>query len=347
MLAVRPYGAWCPICSWFPVLGLSMAVILCLGPVGCRRALHPSDACPRVPIRIGIQDNAASMLVVVAAEAGYLDDEGVTADLAPYASGKLALEAMLAGAVDFATASDMPIVVHSLARQDYRLLATIATATTPAWILGRRDRGIATPADLRGKRIGTQSQSAVHYYLSVFLVHHRLEEAAIEVVLLPPEALAAAVVDGRVDAICMREPYIGEARAGLGTNAVEFTTPGIYEQTFNLVGRQDYLSAHVDVGEAVIRALLRAQALCRDSPPEALALATRGYGAGRRAELDADWSRYHYAVSLHQSLLLTLEEQARWCRRQSGDGRDIPNYLAFLDLRPMTRAAPEAVTIIR
>jgi NitT/TauT family transport system substrate-binding protein len=347
MLAVRPYGAWCPIYRWFPVLGLSVAAVLGLGAAGCSRASRPEGELPRVPVRIGIQDNAASMLVVVASQAGYFADEGLNADIAPYASGKLALESMLAGTVDFATASDLPIVAHSLVRKDYRLLATIATATMPAWLLGRRDRGIATPADLRGKRIGTQPMSAVHYFLSVFLVHHRMEATAVEVVGFPPEALAAAVVDGRVDAICMREPYMGVARTALGSNGVEFAAAGVYEQTFNVVGRQDYLSTHVDVGEAMVRALVRAQALCRDSPPEALALAVRGFGEDRRGEINADWSRYRYQVSLHQSVLLTLEEQARWCRRQSGERVEIPNYLTFLDLRPMTRVVPEAVTIIQ
>ncbi len=54
-----------------------------------------------------------------------------------------------------------------------------------------------------------------------------------------------------------------------------------------------------------------------------------------------------FGLSLGHNLLLDLEEQARWIIKNGyTDATEVPNYLNYLDIRPMQAVKPEAATLI-
>jgi NitT/TauT family transport system substrate-binding protein len=76
--------------------------------------------------------------------------------------------------------------------------------------------------------------------------------------------------------------------------------------------------------------------------------ALRGMGAGRRGEIGLDWPRYTYAVTLDQSLIVTLEQQARWALAEAGrSAEDAPDFTTIVDARVMDAVKPDAVGLIR
>jgi ABC-type nitrate/sulfonate/bicarbonate transport system substrate-binding protein len=135
-------------------------------------AAIPAGGCSvqREPVSIALSLEPMSALAVIADTEGFLRKEGLDATIKEYASGRLALQGMLKGEAEFATVADSPIIVSRFERDDFMLLATIASSDNEPKIVARRDRGIARPADLAGKRIGTQKGSAVHFFLHHFLL---------------------------------------------------------------------------------------------------------------------------------------------------------------------------------
>ena len=125
-----------------------------------------------------------------------------------YPSGKLAFQAMLRGEVDVATVADMPLMHHGFSSDGVAVVATVATVDEGAWIVARRDRGIESPADLKGKRIGTQKNSAVHFFLGMFLLANRITADDVEVVFMEATELPGALASGGIDAFSMRNPFI-------------------------------------------------------------------------------------------------------------------------------------------
>ena len=68
-----------------------------------------------------------------------------------------------------------------------------------------------------------------------------------------------------------------------------------------------------------------------------------------QAFIDAVWSGYDYRLTLRQSLVSTMEAQARWAVRsaQVPAGAVPINMLDIIELAPLRSAAPAAVTIAK
>ena len=315
----------------------------CLFFAGCRQPAPVEET-----LRIGVQDNTVCALVCLAQGKGYFADESLRVETVPYPSGKVALKAMLSGEVDVATAADMPIMSHSFERADYALFCTIASTDNGAWIIARRDKGIETPGDLRGKRIATQQNSAVHFFMSMFLRKHGIGEDVVEIRYLKAVDLPGALLTGDIDAFSMRNPFIETAKRALGDNAVEFFAADIYRQTFNLVAKRALIDARREALARMLKALTRAEEFVVRNSQDAMVTTAAVMGEGRLAEVEADWSRYTYQVSLDQSLFVTLEDQARWAISRLGLAADaMPNYLDYVDVTVLDAVKPSAVTVIR
>src|SRR5678816_3466447 len=95
-----------------------------------------------------------------------------------------------------------------------RILFTVAEGLYR--IVGKRSAGIKTLADLKGKRITLPRDTSAHYSLVRMLASARLSESDVTIVDVPRGQLAAAVIDGRADAISMWGPDAQNALDGLG-----------------------------------------------------------------------------------------------------------------------------------
>jgi NitT/TauT family transport system substrate-binding protein len=289
---------------------------------------------------------APSALVFVACERGYLAEEGLKAEVTEHVSGSRALAALLAGEADVTTAADVPVVFNSFTQREFRILAAIGASGNEQRLVARKDRGIAAPADLRGKRVGTQPASAVHFFLHCFLLHYGLDEQEVAVVFQKAESLPESLAEGTIDAFAMREPYVSEAVRRLGPRAAVFAAPGLYLRTELLVAARRLIETRPDAAIRLLRALLRAEEFAREQPRAAMAIAARRLKIGE-AELAALWPDLDLRVGLDQSLLPILENEARWAlRHRLVPGTEVPNYLPFIHLNALEQVKPEAVTII-
>jgi ABC-type nitrate/sulfonate/bicarbonate transport system substrate-binding protein len=86
--------------------------------------------------------------------------------------------------------------------------ATRDNADEPLAIVARKDSGVRTVEDLKGKRVALAKGQTSDEYLKIVLGRRGLkyEDVAIENIMAPP-ALAPALKDGKVDAVVSWEPY--------------------------------------------------------------------------------------------------------------------------------------------
>jgi NitT/TauT family transport system substrate-binding protein len=85
---------------------------------------------------------------------GFFSPEGLDVTAQPHEFGRLALNSLLEGKADVPTAADTAIMFAVTGGKRIHIIATIATSNKGMAIVARQDRGIAVPADLKGKRIG-------------------------------------------------------------------------------------------------------------------------------------------------------------------------------------------------
>ena len=285
-------------------------------------------------------------LVFIAHVKGYFAKEGLNVTVQPYTTGKFALDATLEGRADFATVADIPIMFAVTKGQPVSIVATIAMVERDPGIIGRKDKGVLTLAHLNGKRIGVTLGTSGHFVLDAFLIRQKLSTDDVTLRDLQPEELADALMKGDVDAVATWEPYLGSLRTQLGANGTTFYSEGIYELPFTIAGRRDYVVSHPEAIKKLLRALIRAERFCQDELDAARQIIAGAINVSLE-NLQEVWPTYRLNVALHQSLLLTLEDETRWAiKNQLTASSDIPNYLNYLYLDGLRAVKPEAVTVI-
>lgn len=325
------------------LLALGVVANLSCGPeYPPKAAARPKTA---VTLAIGLEPLAA--LAIIAENEGFFSRQGLAATVRKYPSGKLAMDAMLSGEAQVATVSETPVVFESFKRQDFHLLASIGTSDNEIRIVARKDKGIHQRGDLKGKLIAAQEASSMHFFLHMFLVKHGLSEKDVTIAYAPPDALAGMLMDGRADACSTREPIISRAMAALGENAVVFEEPGLFVKYYTLAATRRFVEEKPLAARAVLRAMADAEMFAKAHPQLAATVVARTIKIARPT-LEQLWPSIDLRLRLSQSLLLALEDEARWTL--SGGlvkGAVMPNYLRLIHLDAMLAVKPSAVGIIR
>ena len=261
--------------------------------------------------------------------------------------GKVALDLLAQGQADLASAADVPFVISVLKGEPLAIVAAVVSVPNEMAVVARRDRGIAAPHDLQGKRVGVTFGTNGEYFLWAFLIRHKLAPDSVTLVDTPPGKMAQALETGTIDAVSTWEPVRSEAHVALGDNARSFTGPDAYTATQVVIGRNEFLAAHPAATQKLVRALLKAEAFNRSEPQQALALVADRLKLDAGALVASGWPDFDLNVDLRQSQLVTLEDEARWAMARGYAGKGpVPNFLAHLYLEALLVVQPERVTVV-
>ena len=161
------------------------------------------------PLRIGYQKNGS--LVILRRQAtleAALGPLGVGVTWVEFSAGPPILEAMNAGAVDFAATGDTPPIFAQAAGVSFVYVGGQPVRGENQAIVTRADRPVAGLADLKGRRIAyTRGSSAQNVVVKALAKAGLTAGDVTSVLLQPPDALAAFRT-GRVDAWAIWDPFL-------------------------------------------------------------------------------------------------------------------------------------------
>lgn len=303
---------------------------------------------PVEKVTMGI--GAASLLpslVHIAKEKGYFLEQGIDMEIEGYPTGKLALEATLEGKTDMATVADTPIAFIGLERNDFAIFVTIVDSAQHIKALVRKDRNINTAHDLIGKKVATTIGTSAHFFMVTFFALNLLDFSDVEVVDLKPNEMVEAIVNGDVAAIFTWEPNILNCQKILADNAVILPSMVGYMVTFNLVSRKDFIESNPEPIKRIIKSLAKAEEFVKNNREESIDIVASRLKI-KRESINELWNDYKFRLCLSQSLLVTMEDQARWVIQSNlTDAREVPNYLDYIYIDALLEVRPEAIGIIR
>ena len=267
--------------------------------------------------------------------------------LLPQSFGKAAVAELLRGQADLAVAADVPVVVEILKGASLSIVASVANASNELAVLGRIDRGIRTPDDLRGRRVGVTLGTSGEYFLWAFLVRNRIAPQSLQLIDLPPSRLIESLRNGLVDGIAAWQPVRHEAELAFGDRIVSLHAPDAYAQNYVLVGQRDYVLAHQRELRHVVRALLDAEAYV-NANSELAKETLAGLLKLSPATFDPSWQDVTLKVEQQQAQLVTLEDVATWAMaRNYAPSQPMPNFVSHLALDTLLAVSPERVTVVR
>jgi len=285
--------------------------------------------------------------IYVALEKGYFRKQGLKVELKSFSSGKATLDALIKGKVDLATSSETPFMHAVLNGGRIYVLGTMITGEKHLAVVGRKDRGISSPKDLKGKTIGVTMGTNGEYFLDTVLLLNGVSRDQVKTIHVKPEQMFDALMKGEVDAIATWNPQMTKALRELGDQATSIYAEGLYSPFFLIAARQDYAKANPEIIKRVVQSLVNASKFIHENPDQSRMIVAKYLGMDKSL-LDELSATYHFKITLDQALLLTLENQAKWAiKNKLTDQTEVPNYLDFIYLDGLAAIKPEGVTIIR
>ncbi len=321
---------------------LSAALLL----LSCARTGQKA-AGPTEKVTIAISATTESVLAEVAQMQGFFKQEGLETTVRKHPYGRPCLEDMLAGKADLATVAETPVMFAVMRGEKISVIATIESSQKGNAIIARKDRGIHTFKDLKGKSIGVTPGTVSDFFLDSILLLNGFSRNDAKIVNLTAEKMSHALTNGDIDAASTFNPYTSQAEKKLGERGITFQDENIYTWTFNVVARQEFIRNNPGKIKKLLRALIKAEEFVTKNPASAQKVVADFSGIDIGI-VGSVWADTNFRVSLDQALILALEDESLWAIKNGlTNAVKVPNYLNFMYVDGLHDVKPDAVKILR
>jgi ABC-type nitrate/sulfonate/bicarbonate transport system substrate-binding protein len=188
--------------------------------------------------------------------------------------------------------------------------------------------------------------TVAEFLLGRFLTFNNLSLDDVRVLNLVPAAMSEALAHDQVDAVMVWDPVAYEIKKRLGEKIIRWAgQPG--QKFFNpLVTTDEFLKARPLVLERMFRALAHAETFVKSNREESIDIVAHQINLDK-ATFENDWSNSEYELSFDQSLIIAMEDEARWMiSNKLTDQTRLPNFLPYLAVEPMAEVVPRAVQVV-
>jgi len=206
-------------------------------------------------VRVGYQKYGTLVLLK---GRGILEEKlkplGVRVKWAEFAAGPQMLEALNAGAIDIGQTGEAPPIFAQAASENLLYLANEPPAPKGEAILVPKDSPLQSVKDLKGKTVGLNKGSNVHFLLVKALGKEGLSYSDITPKFLPPADARAAFEKGAIDAWAIWDPFQASAEVALGASTLT-TAEGIVPNYQFYLGSRKFADANPKVIDTLIEAI--------------------------------------------------------------------------------------------
>jgi NitT/TauT family transport system substrate-binding protein len=295
-------------------------------------------------VRLAINLSPISALPLIAQQRGLFTKHGLDVSITNFTTGRQALETVIGGGADIATAAESPVTAAVFAGQKVQLLARMEYSELKTVVVVP---GAKQLSDLKGKRIGYTAGTGSEVYTHELLKKAGLAKSDVTLVNLRPQDMIAAAASGSIDAYNIWEPFVANGRKALGAKAVILAPKNVYSETFNVVVTEAYAAQNHTVAVAFLRALLEAERWLTANRSEAIALVGKSVNL-KPEELAEVWNDYVFELVLDKRTLDALKNHGQWridTGNAAGNARTLPDFGKVLHRGPLQQVAPERVKI--
>jgi ABC-type nitrate/sulfonate/bicarbonate transport system substrate-binding protein len=290
--------------------------------------------------------NEVNSLIYIADNQQFFTSNGLNLSYKNYASGLAAVNGVLNGEVDIASASEFVLVGKALSNVNVSTFGTVDKVINE-YVVARTDTGIYNISGLNGKKIGVSFGTSTEFYLGSFLELNDMNISQVTTVNVPPPQTPAALANGTVDAIIAWQPYINTIENSLGDRIIMWPAQSNQAYYINAICTSNWAMVHSELIMRFLKSLRQAESYLINNPNNAKAIVANrlNYSA---AYVDSIWSSHQFTLSLDQSLVSEMEAEARWLINSNLTSQTvIPDFLNYIYFGGLTSVKPQSVNIIR
>jgi NitT/TauT family transport system substrate-binding protein len=305
------------------------------------------DSSKKEKIRFANVFSYGSSLVNIALEKKFFEEENIDLEISLHNVGKLAMEDMFANKSDFSFAAQTPIVAASFERQDFKIVASIASSPNLCKIIARKDKGISKAIDLKGKKINGTKGTALEHFLNIYLDKNNVDKKDVILSTLDLKDAIPMLLNGEIDGIVAQEPITMDIAGKLGDNGIILEEPGLYSTNGVLLVSDEFIKRSPNGVEKFLKALKKASEYYdKDTLECKQFLAT--YHKMDFKHIEKLMKEYELRPTLKNTFLLNIENESRTMIANGLTGnKPRPNYLDFIFEAPLKKVLPHNVNIIR
>lgn len=278
----------------------------------------PAIAAPPTPLRIGFLHGLSSDAHLrIGEHLGSFAAEGLATETVQFITGLEAYQALVGGSVDLVTTGAVISNFPARGQGKAFLINAIEHATAQLWV--HPDQGVATIADLKGKRIATTRGTTAHYFLYKLLAANGLDaNTDVEIVHQQMGNAVTSFISGAVPVVATWVPFdSGIAKAA--PTAKLLATAREYPDAAILNGwsaGNAFYAERKDVLERFIRAWLPANAYIIAKRDEALEYLHGSYYKDfTLAELQTQYDTARWLPAAEWEVLYRDGKIAEWLDR--------------------------------
>jgi NitT/TauT family transport system substrate-binding protein len=325
------------------VAGAFLAAVMVLGIWSCSPDSYSGKT---ESITFGAIPSGSAALIYIAQDQGFFTSNGLSVIVNDYPTGIATIDALLNGDVDIAWSAEFPLVRNAFAKEQISIIATVSRFTDE-YLIGRRDRGIEDISDLKGKNIGVPRNTIAEFYLARFLELNGRNIEELSIVDIQPPQSVETITSGSIDGVVSWEPFTSQIRARLADNAVAWSIQSSQAGYGIIIGRNDWIDRYPDVINRFLKSLAQSENYLIENPEAAKAIVQKRMNYDN-AFIDTFWSETQFELSLDQSLITAMEDEARWMISNNlTTDTNMPDFMQYIYLDGLEQVQPQAVNMIR
>ena len=152
---------------------------------------------------------------------------------------------------------------------------------------------------------------------------------------------------GNIDAIVTAQPYANAARDRLGDNAIVWSAQSNQSLYALVVSTDTWIVRNPRAARNFLLSLSQAEEFTHAHPVEVKAILQKRLGLDA-GYVDTVWNQNQFALTLDQSLILAMEDEARWMIANNLTSETtVPDFRKFIYADGLESLRPGSVNIIR
>jgi ABC-type nitrate/sulfonate/bicarbonate transport system substrate-binding protein len=300
---------------------------------------------PMESISIGATLLESTGPLFVAKEKNFFAENGLNVTIKYYDVGLTAVNDQLSGKVDMALSAEYILVGKALTNQRIQTIGSIAK-TDFASIVARKDHGIENILDLQGKKIGVVRGTVMEYYLGQFLELNDMNISDVNLVNITLANSANVLINGDVDAMISFPPYVETAEQQLGSNVIIWPGQSIQFLYGLVTCTNDWITQHPEIVDRFLKAISQTDDYINQHPTESQAIVQKTMNFAQDY-MPKVWARNEFSLSLEQSLVTAMENEARWMINSDlTNVTMVPDFTHYIYLNGLITVKPDSVNII-
>ena len=303
------------------------------------------DASKIDTVTIGLLPNESSALIYIADNQHYFGDNGLNIVFKSYNSGGTAMQGVLNGEVNIAQVSEYVLVNAALTNASVSTFGSVSKGES-VYLVGRKDLGINSVADLNGKTVGLTFGTSGEFYFGRFLALNGIDLKNVTEVSVPFAQSPSALANGTVDAVVTLQQYLNTIQSQLGNNAISWSVQSNQPYYSDQVCMNSWAASHPDLIVRFLKATIQAQNYAISNQKNAMAIVANRLNY-TSSYIDTVWPHFQFSVTLDQSQILAMQDEARWSISNNyTSATTLPNFINYIYTNGLESVKPDAVNII-